>query len=64
MGEKNWHFDEATGVIVIPEGATPCCGLADGAHYALCVNSDDYYSPEQERADEPWYGMDAAERSC
>lgn len=54
---QDWHFEE-DGTLVIPEGATPCCGLADGRHYAICPNSDEYYSAEQERADEPWYGMD------
>ncbi len=31
-------------------GATPC--------YRLCPNSEHYYSPEQERADEAFYGQD------
>jgi hypothetical protein len=39
-----------TGKICPNCGADPC--------YHLCPNSVAYYSPEQERADEPWYGMD------
>lgn len=54
----SWYMD-GEGNVIIPAGCTPCCGLADGAHYAMCPNSDEYYSPERERADEPWYGMDA-----
>jgi hypothetical protein len=31
-------------------GANPC--------YFICPNSPHYYSPEQERADDAWYGGD------
>lgn len=40
--------------------STDCsnCGQPPGECYHLCFNSDHYYSPEQERADEPFYGDD------
>jgi hypothetical protein len=45
------------------------CGQPPGECYHLCFNSPAFYSPEQEREDEAWYGMDdhneryAAERA-
>ena len=38
----------------------PSCGMAPmgEACYHICPNSVAYYSPAQERADEPFYGMD------
>jgi hypothetical protein len=38
----------------------PTCGsfpMGQGC-YHICPNSVCYYSPEQEKADDPWYGMD------
>ncbi len=46
------------------------CGMPDGQCYSLCPNSPAYYTAEQEREDEAWYGMDdnneryAAERDA
>ena len=36
------------------------CGMTPvgSGCYRLCPNSVHFYSPEQERADEPFYGMD------
>lgn len=36
----------------------PSCGMPPGQCYNLCPASPAYYSPEQERADEPFYGQD------
>ena len=36
----------------------PNCGQPPGECYHLCCFSEHYYSPEQERADEPFYGDD------
>lgn len=35
------------------------CGQPVGACYMQCPESPHFYSPEQERADDPWYGSDA-----
>jgi hypothetical protein len=54
-----------------PANSCPeCWGVPMGAGcYRICANSDHFYSPEQERADEAFSGMDdhheryAAERA-
>ena len=34
------------------------CGMPEGQCYNLCPNSPAFYSPEQERADDAFYGQD------
>jgi len=38
------------------DGLCPNCGASPCYH--ICPNSEHFYSPEQERADDAWYGMD------
>lgn len=50
---------DATGITATsPE--CPECGMAPMGEgcYHICPNSTHFYSPEQERADEPFYGAD------
>jgi hypothetical protein len=41
-----------------PERGSLCPNCGADPCYHLCPNSSAYYSPEQERADEPFYGDD------
>lgn len=42
-----------------PNTTCPDCGQPAGECYNLCPNSPAYYSAEQERADDPFYGQDS-----
>jgi hypothetical protein len=64
FGTERW--DDPEHVVTIQRGAAPTpapcpeCGespMGTGC-YRICPNSVHFYSPEQERADEPFYGLD------